>query len=127
MVAQVVLDRLPGLNRTQLEPQPQLLGEEPGNVAVDAGDSAVACRGEGREILIDGDLEAPFRPDLVEALADHIDGIRIDPRSGGARQRGGKRGERRAPGEPHCSATVSSQDRIAQIASWLSTPSKGGM
>ena len=89
---------------------------------------APACRGERREVLIDGDLETPFRPDLVEVLADHVDGVRVDPRARGARQ-----AKAASPASaarrvmPHCSATVSSQDRIAQIASWLSTPSKGGM
>ena len=128
VIAQVVLDRLASLDRAQLEPQPKPLGEESRDVAVDAGEPTVARRGERREVLIDGDLEPPFRPDLIEVLANHGNGVRVDPRARPAGQGEGREpGERRATAMPHCSATVSSQERIAQIASWFSTPSNGGM
>ncbi len=54
----------------------------------------------------------------------------------GARQRGptrvcrrepAKPGQDGAPGERHCSATLSSQERIDQIASWLKISPKAGM
>ena len=90
---------------------------------------ARARGGERGKIGVNADPEPALGTNLIEALADGVDRVGVDPRPGrhGADERR-EPGQRRAPAQLHgCTATVSSQERIAQIASWLSTPSNGGM
>ena len=87
--------------------------------------------------LAENGAKSAYTPTLSRPLArissrlspTVLTGVRIDPRPrGSAVRQAASPASSRAPSQPHCDwATVSSQERIAQIASWLRTPSNGGM
>ena len=60
IVAQVVFDRVAGLDQHQIEPDAEVIGQEPGQVHVDALRPGEAVGRERGEIGIDPDLSRPL-------------------------------------------------------------------
>ena len=121
------------LHRQQLQAQIKLPGDNLANVDIDADQLVVVDKGERPEILIDRDLDPAFLLNLLQALADGIFGIGVDRLSGvGGLGEGrvvdaerGKTGQ--GPRDGYPSATVSSQDRMDQMASSLKISPKAGI